>query len=137
MSNLKNHTRLVDVYIDALNENDKQIAEKIRAMLFDLVPAIEERYSFKLPFYHYFGMFCYINKVKEGIEFNFCRGKDLQMAFPELAIKNRAIIAGITIANIKEIDIGMLQELILAAAEWNETCKKNKTPMVKKKKPPR
>jgi uncharacterized protein len=136
MSAIKNHTRLVDLYIDALNENEKRIVEKLRVMLFELVPGLEERFSFKLPFYHYYGMFCYINKVKEGIEFNFCRGKDLEMAFPELERKNRAIIAGITICNYKQMNIQILKELILAAAEWNETCKKNNTPIVKKKKPP-
>lgn len=136
MSAVKNHTRLVDLYIDALNENEERIVEKIRMMLFELVPGIEERFSFRLPFYHYYGMFCYINKVKEGIEFNLCRGKDLLMAFPELNRKNRATIAGITICSSKQMNIQQLRELILSAAEWNETCKKNNIPILKKKKPP-
>nr|MCU0388003.1 DUF1801 domain-containing protein [Chitinophagaceae bacterium] len=68
----------VDTYIHDLPEEERLIAERIREMIFDLVPQAEERFSFRLPFYHYYGMFCYINRLKKGgIELAFCRGKDL------------------------------------------------------------
>jgi hypothetical protein len=46
----------VDNYIDSLPENLQEIAEIIRKMLFHIVPDIQESFSFKVPFYKYFGM---------------------------------------------------------------------------------
>ena len=58
---------LVDTYIDNLSDTQQAITENVRRLLFNLVPGIQEKLSFKIPFYHYFGMFCYINAIPNGI----------------------------------------------------------------------
>jgi len=106
----------VDAFIDALEIEQQQIANTIRNILLTKVDGIEEKFSFKTPFYHYFGMFCYISKVKEGIELCFCRGKDLALAFPQLSMKNRKLIASVTITNSKEIAAFEIVQIIQEAA---------------------
>jgi uncharacterized protein len=126
---------LVDIYIDDLPENQKAIVITLRKMLFDMVPNIQEKYSFRLPFYHYFGMFCYINKIpNNGIDFCFCRGKDLMDEFPQLLIKKRAKIAGVELYSLKDIRTKEVKEIILTAAAWNKEAKQNNIPMVSKRK---
>lgn len=125
---------LVDIYIDDLPENQKAIVTILRQMLYELVPNIQEKYSFKLPFYHYFGMFCYINKIPNGIDFCFCRGKDLMNEFPQLLIKKRAKIAGVELYSLKDISTKEVKEIILTAAAWNKEAKQNNIPMVSKRK---
>jgi hypothetical protein len=125
---------LVDIYIDDLPENQKAIVTTIRHLLLELVPNIREKYSFKLPFYHYFGMFCYINKIPNGIDFCFCRGKDLMEEFPQLLLKKRAKIAGVELYSVKEIHTKAVKEIILTAAAWNKEAKQNNIPMVSKRK---
>ncbi len=125
----------VDSYIEMLPEKEQQMAAYIRELIFNVVPNAEERYSFKLPFYHFHGMFCYINYLKKGggIELVFCRGKDLLLAFPELETKGRAMVAGITLHSLKEINVSFLQSLIAAAAAWQTETHVAQKPFIQQK----
>lgn len=123
--------RSVDEYIESLPDERKKICEIARELILTNVPGIEEKLSFKIPFYHYFGMFMYLNNTKEGVDVAFCRGKDLLEEFPQLNIKKRAAIATITIQTKNDIAKLNLRELIVAAAAWNEEAKRLKIPMIK------
>ncbi|MFZ1306687.1 MAG: DUF1801 domain-containing protein [Ferruginibacter sp.] len=124
----------VDEYIDNLSETQQAIAKNLRSLLFNLVPEIQEKLSFKIPFYHYFGMFCYINAIPNGIDLGLCRGKDLTGEFPSLELKGRAIVASVSLHSVKDIKEKEVREIIIAAALWNEEAKKKKIPMVKSRK---
>ncbi len=124
---------LVDEYIFNLSAEQQGIANKVRQLLLTLVPGIEEKLSFKIPFYHYYGMFCYINAIPNGIDVGFCRGKDFAIEFEHLETKGRAIVATVALYSVKDIQQKELREIIVAAALWNEEAKKKKIPMVKKK----
>ncbi len=122
--------RSVDEYIESLPDERREICEIVRELILENVLGITEKVSFKIPFYHYFGMFMYINNTKEGIDVAFCRGKDLLEEFPQLNIKNRATIATVTIQNKNDITKFNLLPLIVTAAAWNEEAKRLKIPMV-------
>jgi hypothetical protein len=125
--------KLVDDYIESLEPLQQSIAAKLRDLLLEHIDGIEERFSFKIPFYYYFGMFCYINKIPGGVAIGFCRGKDLVMAFPQLEQENRAMIALIRLYAVADIKTKEVLQVILAAAEWNREAKLQKIPMVKRK----
>ncbi|HMO62993.1 MAG TPA: DUF1801 domain-containing protein [Ferruginibacter sp.] len=127
-------TAKVDAWIEALPEAEQQIARALRKIIFSYIPGVEEKLSFKLPFYHYYGMFCYINTSKEGIYLAFCRGAQLTTAFPHLEIKGRTIIASVAVKQLKDITLKNIPEMLAAAAHWNEEAKRNKIPFLKKKK---
>lgn len=122
----------VDEYIESLPDERREIAEILRELIIENVHGIEERLSFKVPFYHYFGMFMYLNNTKEGIDVAFCRGKDLLEAFPQLELKSRAAIATVTVTSKKDIIKFGIRKLIINAAAWNEEARKLKIPMLKK-----
>jgi hypothetical protein len=126
--------RLVDDYIESLPDDKRQIAEAIRELILTTVPYAEEKLSFKIPFYHYFGMFCYMNEIKEGIDLGFCRGKDLVFAWPQLDLRGREMVASLIITHKKQIQEYKLNDLLLSAAAWQQEAKQMKLPMVKKKK---
>jgi len=112
--------KAADRYIDNLPEPARSIALRIQQMVVTQIPGVEERFSFKIPFYHYYGMLLYINPVKDGgVDIGFCRGKELATAFPQLEIKNRAIVASCRLYTEKDIARYDLAELIVAAAAWN------------------
>ncbi|HQW93922.1 MAG TPA: DUF1801 domain-containing protein [Ferruginibacter sp.] len=125
----------VDAYLFTLTDPQQIIANRLRLLLFELVPEIQEKLSFNIPFYHYFGMFCYINAIPDGIDLGFCRGKDLVEEFPHLESRNRAIVASVTLYSLTDIYEKEVRAMIVAAALWNEEAKKKKIPMVKKMKP--
>lgn len=69
-------------------------------------------------------MLLYINAVKDGgVDIGFCRGKELATQFPQLEIKNRAIVASCRLYTEKDIARYHLAELIVAAAAWNRDRK--------------
>jgi hypothetical protein len=123
----------VDAYLFTLTETQQIIANRLRLLLFELVPEIQEKLSFKIPFYHYFGMFCYINAIPNGIDLGFCRGNDFVQEFPHLESRNRAIVASVSLYSLKDINEKDVRAIIVAAALWNEEAKKKKIPMVKKR----
>jgi hypothetical protein len=123
---------LVDAYIEALPDQQQEVMQYLRTLIWRTVPQVEERFSFKIPFYHYFGMFCYLSKDGNGVSLSFCRGKDLVDAFPQLQQKSRAIIASVTLYTTMDIMRLEIPQLIAAAAQWNEEAKKLGVAMVKK-----
>lgn len=131
---LSTASRQVDDYLESLPQPQQAIAEKLRELLLELVPGIDERFSFKLPFYHYHGMFCYLHHDKSGLHLCFCRGKDLVMVFPQLDQKTRASIASVTLHTMRDIHQLEISQLITAAAEWNKEAALLKIPMIQKKK---
>ena len=124
----------VDVYIESLPDEKARIAAQVRQLLLELVPGIEERYSFRIPFYNYFGMFAYLNETPEGMNLCFCRGKDLLLAFPQLELKGRAMVASVLLQKEKDIREKSIRELILQAAAWNEEARIIGKPLVKSRK---
>jgi uncharacterized protein len=125
-------SRQVDAYIESLPQPQQAFAQKLRETLFEAVPGIEERFSFKVPFYHYYGMFCYLHADKQGLHFCFCRGKDLVMAFPQLEQKNRASIASVAVHQWSDFSRLEITSLISAAAEWNKEASLQKMPILQK-----
>ncbi len=130
-----NHASLVDGYIYHLPDTEREIAEILRNCIRDILPDATEKFSFKLPFYHYHGMFCYFNYIKKGggMELAFCRGKDLLPAFPELEMKNRSMIAGITFRSKRDIDRLFVLQLIAEAAAWQRDSWQNQRPFIQLK----
>lgn len=124
----------VDAYIDALPDGKRELGATIREIILSEVPDIEERFSFKLPFYHYFGIFCYINSIPGGFDIGFCRGRDLVDAFPQLERRNRAVMASISIYNKKDIERLELRRILSVAAAWNEEAKRLGISVLSKKK---
>jgi hypothetical protein len=121
----------VDAYIASLEPSKQELAIALRNVIISTVPGIDEKLSFKIPFYHYFGMFCYLNKVKEGLDLGFCRGKDLIDEFPQLQLKNRAMVASLPICSLRDIQQLNVKEIIVTAAIWYEEAAKQKISFVR------
>lgn len=126
--------RLVDEYIECLPDDKREIAEQLREMILTLIPHVQEKLSFKIPFYHYHGMFCYLNEVKDGIDLGICRGKDLVDVLPQLEQGKRVMVASVIIRSKKEIQTKQIEEVLLTAANWQEEAKRLKISMINAKK---
>ena len=126
--------RLVDEYIESLPDEKREIAEQLREMILTLIPHVQEKLSFKLPFYHYHGMFCYLNEVKDGIDLGLCRGKDLVDVLPQLEQGKRVMVASVIVRSKKEIQTKQIEEVLLTAANWQEEAKRLKISMINTKK---
>jgi uncharacterized protein len=116
----------VDVFIDGLPLERKALVEQLRHLIHTLVPGVQEKLSFKIPFYHYFGMFCYINPVKDGFDLGICNGKKIAADFEHLEVKGRALIATVRLHTLKDIETKQVAEILTTAAIDKEAVAKEK-----------
>ena len=124
--------RSVDDYIDALPIPQKELMEKVRSLILENIPGVVEKFSYKLPFYHYCGMLLFMHHNTDGIYIAFMRGKDLMWEFPQLEKKQRAIAASVTLRNKKDMVEKQVEQLIITAAAWNAEAKRMKISFMKK-----
>lgn len=126
----------VDHYIDNLPDDLQEIAESIRSILWRTIPDIQESFSFKIPFYKYYGMFCYLTTMgkKNQLHLSFLRGKDLVAMYPQLQQKGRAMAASICFSSKKDFNKAEIQELITTAAIWQKEAHEQGQGFLKKKK---
>ncbi|MES2776100.1 MAG: DUF1801 domain-containing protein [Bacteroidota bacterium] len=124
----------IDNWIESLPEQLNETALRVRELVFETVHGVEEKYSYKLPFYHYFGMFCYFtyNKKLKALDITFMRGKDLTEIFPQLEMRGRAIGGSIVLYKPTDINRLKLQEVLVTAAAWQREARQLKIPFVKK-----
>lgn len=125
----------VDIWIDTLPQPLSGIASQVRQMLLKTIDGIEEKYSYKLPFYHYFGMFCYLtyNRKLKALDVTFIRGKDLTELFPHLETRNRTTAASTVLYQSADIVRLQLMEIIITAAAWQQEARQLKIPFFKKR----
>lgn len=126
----------VDKYIENLPEEVQEIANEIREMIFKILPDVQETFSFKIPFYKYFGMFCYLTTMgkKQELHLSFLRGKDLVTMYPQLAQKGRAMAASICFKSKMDFNKNEIAELITTAAIWQKEAFDTGQGFLKKKK---
>lgn len=124
----------VDSWIEMQEPPLNTVAESLREIILEAVPGVIEKCSFKIPFYHFHGMFCYLNKTNDGIELCFCRGKDLVDAWPQLQMKERVMVAGISFQTMADLKRHPLRSLIADAAAWQEEAARLKISMIRKNK---
>jgi hypothetical protein len=122
----------VDEYIDQAEPHNQAILRVLRSIIQTSLPYVIEKISFGIPFYHHMGMCFYFNITKQRtIEVCLCRGVQLLETFPLLEQKNRAIIAGITLTTLDDIEQYNIKEVLICATEWNEHAKRMGIPILK------
>ena len=97
----------------------------VRDVLKTTLPTVVEKYSFRLPFYHYNKKSLLYKNVLRGTNFldiAFMDGAILETKFPQLKDhNNRKRVRSIQYKSIEEIDTALLQQIIIAAAGLIDT----------------
>ena len=63
-------------FIDRQQQEQRQLLHQLRQIILESAPHIEERIKWKIPFYSYQGLLCYLNLQAKGngVVLGFCRG---------------------------------------------------------------
>ena len=68
----------MDTHVTALIESQpdaaKSILKKLRQIILNAAPHVEEAIKYKLPFYAYKGRLCYLNIRKQEVHLDICKG---------------------------------------------------------------
>lgn len=110
----------VDDYLAAQPEPLARIMSRIRSMILSQGPGIEEKFSFKIPFYYYSGWMVYLTTYKGGVDMSFVRGFELSDAHGRLEVRNRTLIKSIHIRPDEKFPEDVIRETLMEAMILNE-----------------
>lgn len=118
----------MDELLGFLPEDQLEIVETLRGLIFDTLPGIKEKLSFNVPFYKLHKGICYIwpgavswgSKTWQGVEFGFNYGNLLADEANYLERGNRKQVHNKRFFSPKEIPHEILTAYLLEAAEIDE-----------------
>ena len=111
-----------------LPEHQLVIVDKLRELVFECIPGVEERLSFNVPFYRKYGGICFIwpgavawgSKTWEGVEFGFQHGNLLADELNYLERGTRKQVFSKRFFRLEDINEGVLRAYLWEAAEVDE-----------------
>lgn len=120
--------RNVGELLDFLPEDQLEIVERLRELVFECIPEVEERLSFNVPFYRRYKGICFIwpgavtwgDKAWDGVEFGFNYGNLLADEVGYLERGNRKQVFTKKFRPGDKIDEDLLRAYIFEAWELDE-----------------
>ncbi len=115
-------------YIFNQQEPFQSIMLRVRAIIFNTVPIIEEKLNYKIPFYNYNNKpVLYLNVLKNTnyVDIAFVQGVLLEDSYPQLKnYKNRKQVRSLQIKSLTEFNEQMFAQLLQDAVRFIEISKK-------------
>lgn len=115
-------------YIFNQQEPFQSIMLRVRAIIFNTVPIIEEKLNYKIPFYNYNNKpVLYLNVLKNTnyVDIAFVQGILLEDSYPQLKnYKNRKQVRSLQIKSLTEFNEQMFAQLLQDAVRFIEISKK-------------
>lgn len=116
----------VESYIAEKEQLVRAMLQKLHSIILACAPQIEAKLTYNIPFYYYFGRFCYLNTKDNLVDLGFCRGA-LLAEHPLLSRTELKEIRIVSYRSLQEIDEKTLTPLVFEAMILNELLKKRKS----------
>ena len=118
----------VEQYLFNQKEPYQSIMLYVRSVIFKTLPQVEEKYSYRIPFYHHNKKpLCYLNILKgtNYVDVAFIQGILLQGEFPQLKdMNNRKQVRSIQVKNLEDFDELLFVSLLKEASDLLDKSKK-------------
>ncbi|MCK5638103.1 MAG: DUF1801 domain-containing protein [Flavobacteriaceae bacterium] len=118
----------VEQYFINQKEPYQSIMLYVRSVILKTLPKIEEKYNYKIPFYHHNKKpMCYLNVLKgtNYVDVAFVQGIFLQDKFPQLKdYNNRQQVRSIKVKKIEDFDEFIFIDLLKEATYLLDNSKK-------------
>jgi hypothetical protein len=76
----------------------------LRSWILDLGPHTQEKLSYKIPYFSFYGTMCYLNPHEEGIDLGFTKGYELTDDQKILESKGRKQVKSVTFHSVAELE---------------------------------
>jgi uncharacterized protein YdhG (YjbR/CyaY superfamily) len=94
----------VQDYIASQRPFQKEMMSVLRRWILDLGPHAQEKISYTVPFFYYYGPLCYLNPAGDGVDLSFTKGTKLSNDQKLLEEKNRKTVASIRFHSLAELE---------------------------------
>jgi hypothetical protein len=113
----------VEEFLGHLPASERRIVERLRGIIFDCIPEVQEKLAYNVPFYYKRKRVCFIwpasvpwGKVKkEGVLFGLCRGNLIMDEINYFEKGDRKEIITKTFFRLNEIEEDLLKTFIFEA----------------------
>lgn len=94
----------------------------LRRWILDLGPHAQEKISYHVPFFYFYGPLCYLNPVPEGVDLSFTKGNKLSNEHALLENKKRKTVASIRFHSLAEVEEReeLIRQILNEAAILNQ-----------------
>lgn len=122
-------------FISSYDAPQSEIMTILRARIHDLGPHVQEKISYKIPFFHFYGPLCYLSPKSEGVDLAFTKGHQLEDESGLLQSGGRKQVASRTFYSVAEVEEheDSIRQLLNQAAILNEYHFKQKKKKTGKK----
>jgi len=112
----------VSNYIASLPKSQAQIFSVLRNMVLDVGPHVQEKISYKIPFFYFHGPLCYLSPTFDGTYIGFVRGHQLSNEHGLLEKKGRKFVRSIHFYSLAELEEReeQIRQILNEAAILNE-----------------
>lgn len=119
----------LEEFLEYLPQDERSITDKLRNLVLDTLPEIDERLSFNVPYYRLRKDICFIwpasilwGKLKsyEGVRFGFTYGHLLQDESHYFTLGNRKQVTYRDFTSSREIDPELIKSFLFEAAILDE-----------------
>ena len=120
-------------FIQEQPEPQREVLTILRSWILDLGPHTQEKLSYKIPYFSFYGTMCYLNPHSEGVDLGFTKGYELSNDQGMLEAKGRKQVKSVTLYGLAELEEheDTIRRILNEAAILNEYRFKRR---VKKKK---
>jgi hypothetical protein len=124
----------IDSFLDYLPDNELQIVARLREIVLDIIPDVQEKLAYNVPYYYRFSRICFIwpssvpwgSAEIKGVQFGFCNGNQLEDSIQYLQKGNRKQVYWKEFNKVQEIDAFLLQSYIIDAIKVDEMMYRKK-----------
>lgn len=94
----------VQRFIAESEPHQREIMTILRSWIFDVGSHVKEKISNDIPYFEYYGNFCYLNPVQGGVDLGFVHGNILSNEQHLLESKGRKLVKSATFYSVAELE---------------------------------
>ena len=94
----------VQQFIASQPDPRNEIMTVLRLWILDLGHHVQEKISYKIPYYYFFGPLCYLSPTKEGVNLAFAKGYELSDEQHLLESIGRKRVKSVTFYSVAELE---------------------------------
>lgn len=91
-------------FITEQPDPQREIMTILRSWILDLGPHTQEKISYKIPYFSFYGPLCYLNPNEDGVDLGFTKGYELSNEQGILEAKGRKHVKSITFYSTTDLE---------------------------------
>ena len=109
-------------FINDQPQPQREMMTILRSWILDLGPHTQEKISYKIPYFSFYGTMCYLSPQEDGVDLGFTKGYELSDDQKMLESKGRKQVKSVTFYSVAELEENedAIRHILNEAAILNE-----------------